>query len=322
MKIKETLKTESPNNYRILAILPVVMNSIIFFQMAYLIPLAYIFGFSFGIMLLLEFLLYKKWTLLIKDSLILIFHSFVLSLIIPQNIPANSVWISAMLMSGAFYIQIKSGYKLFSPPLIGFIYILFMFNSNFYFPQVSNVLERYSNVFPDVMSSSTPYTQYFKNGVEYEARQIFAGIIMGTPSEIFIFSILIGFYLLAIRFIISFRIVITAILSYIAAAAIVYLFKIHAYDKMTIQSLWYFLLITPAIFTLTFLIDDGFITPSTNKGKFFYGALFGLLSLSLKVIFGIASCDAYLILLLLPIIKIPELIILKKNKTQILESNE
>lgn len=314
--LREKLKVKSTEFFRIISLIALLINSLFFFQEIYFKNLLFIFIFSFGLVCLIEFLIYKKWNVAIDDALKLVYYSFILSFIIPQNIPVNSVWMASLLMSGVFYLQIKSKKCFISPPLIALSYILFTFYSNFYFPQFSMMLERHSNLFPDVITSSTPYTQYFKSGEAYGFQQIFSGFIMGTPSEIFLFSTLCGLFLLIAHSIISYRIVFTALITYSVSISVAHFFKIQIYDNSIIQSIPYYLIISPTIFSIIFLLDDGFISPETKNGKFIYGFLFGILSLVLKKITNSASYDAYLIIILALVIKIPEYLKLKKNKQE------
>jgi len=302
-KIKEALKADNPENYRLLAIMPLIASSIIFFQTEIAFNAISVYASSLIIFEILNIVLLKRWQMKYIEAVKLIFYSSVFFLMIPIGIPLFSVIIGSIVMSVAFFIQENTGKKIFTPPLTGWLYIFIFYSFFFVNPKPSNMLSKYLEFFPDIITSATPFTQYFQNKTIFPFRQSILGFVLGTPAEIFSFSILIGLYLLLARFIISYHIIISAFFSYIIAAIIVVLFKIPIENNIPMPSIQYFVTCGAFFFSLAFLIDDGFAVPITLKGKIIYGILFGLLSIAFKTIFAVASMDVFILFALPSIIK-------------------
>jgi Na+-translocating ferredoxin:NAD+ oxidoreductase RnfD subunit len=279
MSIRNFFKTDKPVNFKLLALLPVLIMSLIFF--ADKLPLLYLIMFVSGLTFYfgLKFL-FKFQEPVFKTDTLLIYYILVLGLIFPVNVNFVFYIYAVIILVFSYLIQKKFDIKIINPVILSWIIIFILSKNSFVFPEPSLIISEYSKKIPELITSATNFDLYFKYDKLLDFRRVLYGFGLGTPAELFHFAILTGLFLLVFTRTISYSILFPNLIVYIIG---VYIFKLTGFKIMgkEIPNTLYFIFSGPYLFVTVFLLDDLFSISGNKILKLIYGFIFGLLNIIL-----------------------------------------
>ncbi len=205
--------------------------------------------------------------------------SILFALIVPPDIP---LWQVALGISFGVVIAKEvfggTGKNFLNPALAGRAFLFFAYPGDMS-GQVWNVVDGYSGATP-LAAAAVGQLEYTINQNWWDA---FYGLIPGSIGEVSTLMVMIGGFALLYFKIASWRIVTGVMLGMIGTSL---LFNSIGSDTNPMFAMpWYWHLVTGGFaFGMMFMATDPVSASLTNKGKFYFGALIGLMCVLIRVI--------------------------------------
>lgn len=176
-----------------------------------------------------------------------------------------------------------SGYNIFNPALVGRIFLHVSFNKEMTTLWTKPITEsfggfiQYIGVQTEAVSSATPLLTFRWTGIETPIRKLFFGFTEGSIGETSALIIIFIGLILLIKKIISFDIVMSILLTYIAVnVTCFYVFNLN------VQNPIHALFSGGLLFGTFLMATDPVTSPKSKFGKYIYGFLIGLISFLLR----------------------------------------
>ncbi len=205
--------------------------------------------------------------------------SILFALILPPEIP---LWQAALGISFGVVIAKEvfggTGKNFLNPALAGRAFLFFAYPADMS-GEVWNVVDGYSGATP-LAAAAVGNLEYTINAQWWDS---FYGFIPGSIGEVSTLMILIGGLMLVYLKIASWRII-TGVMGGMIATSL--LFNLIGSDTNPMFAMpWYWHLVTGGFaFGLMFMATDPVSASLTNKGKFYFGALVGLMCVLIRVV--------------------------------------
>nr|HPG31190.1 RnfABCDGE type electron transport complex subunit D [bacterium] len=255
------LKAEGIHNAKLLAAMPLIFSSFIFFQNQILIVYFSSVITSYVIHIIFELLTGNK-DFYKQIDLTFLYLALIFPMTIVSNITIAGVITGSFIFSAAYVLLKKSGVRIFNPIILGWGYIFFIYRHYYQLPLPSEIVKTYSEFSPDLITAATPSALYFINGNSVSWERIFLGLSIGAPCELFLTAILIGLFLQIGAKAISYRILVSAVAAYMIPSAIYFFIKSgFVFNRVLFTNIVNFLILGPFLFLITFVLDDCFSVP-------------------------------------------------------------
>jgi len=205
--------------------------------------------------------------------------SILFALILPPDIP---LWQVAFGISFGIVIAKEvfggTGKNFLNPALAGRAFLFFAYPSDMS-GDVWNVVDGFSGATP-LAAAATGDLSYAIDGRWWDA---FYGLVPGAIGEVSTLMILIGGLLLAYLKIASFRIIISVFAGMVATSLLLNWIGSDTNDMFAMTWQWH--LVTGGFaFGMMFMATDPVSASLTNKGKFYFGFLIGLMCVLIRVV--------------------------------------
>jgi len=204
--------------------------------------------------------------------------SILFALILPPDIP---LWQVALGISFGVVVAKEvfggTGKNFLNPALAGRAFLFFAYPGDMS-GQVWNIVDGYSGATP-LAAAAQGQLEYAINDAWWDA---FYGFLPGSIGEVSTLMILIGGAALVYCKIASWRIIAGVMIGMVATA---YLFNAIGSETNAMFAMpWYWHLVTGGFaFGMMFMATDPVSASLTNKGKFYFGALIGIMCVMIRV---------------------------------------
>ncbi|MGX5200726.1 NADH:ubiquinone reductase (Na(+)-transporting) subunit B [Aliikangiella sp. IMCC44632] len=205
--------------------------------------------------------------------------SILFALCLPPDIP---LWQVALGISFGIVVAKEvfggTGKNFMNPALAGRAFLFFAYPTDMS-GQVWNVVDTYTGATP-LAAAAAGDLQYAINEQWWDA---FYGFIPGSIGEVSTLMILIGGAALVYFKIASWRIIVGVMLGMVATSSLLNLVDSSTNPMFAMP--WYWHLVTGGFaFAMMFMATDPVSASLTNKGKFYFGALIGLMCVLIRVV--------------------------------------
>ncbi|MGX5172811.1 NADH:ubiquinone reductase (Na(+)-transporting) subunit B [Aliikangiella sp. IMCC44653] len=205
--------------------------------------------------------------------------SILFALCLPPDIP---LWQVALGISFGIVVAKEvfggTGKNFMNPALAGRAFLFFAYPTDMS-GQVWNVVDTYTGATP-LAAAAAGDLQYAINDQWWDA---FYGFIPGSIGEVSTLMILIGGAALVYFKIASWRIIVGVMLGMVATSSLLNLVDSSTNPMFAMP--WYWHLVTGGFaFAMMFMATDPVSASLTNKGKFYFGALIGLMCVLIRVV--------------------------------------
>jgi len=204
--------------------------------------------------------------------------SILFALILPPDIP---LWQVALGISFGVVVAKEvvggTGKNFLNPALAGRAFLFFAYPGDMS-GQVWNIVDGYSGATP-LAAAAQGQLEYAINDAWWDA---FYGFLPGSIGEVSTLMILLGGAALVYCKIASWRIIAGVMIGMVATA---YLFNAIGSETNAMFAMpWYWHLVTGGFaFGMMFMATDPVSASLTNKGKFYFGALIGIMCVMIRV---------------------------------------
>lgn len=171
-----------------------------------------------------------------------------------------------------------TGMNFLNPALVARAFLFFAYPSQ----MSGDMVWIFSNCGQDAITQATPLANMaVGNEIGFSSLDMFLGLIPGCVGETSVVAILLGALLLLVTGVASWRIMLSILIGGSAMAIIFNLIGANSYMQMP----WYNHLIMGGFaFGMVFMATDPVTASHTNKGKWIYGLLIGILAIVIRVI--------------------------------------
>lgn len=282
--IKSPFSTQKAMYYVIVALLPCVVSSIVFFGIYQIIIILTCVIFA----VLTEFVVkkFRKQEISITDGSAAL-TGLLLALILPPNYPLVHTSLGAI-----FAIAIGKevfgglGFNIFNPALIGRAFLQASF-------PVETTTWVKPNTAVDTITSATPLAQFKFERIITDIPNLFYGNISGSLGETSALAIIIGGLILLFTRVANWQIPVSMILGIIIFEGILWLFNPTQFANPVFH-----LLSGGFMFGAFFMATDWVTSPITRKGMWIYGFSISLLIVLIRNFGGLPEGVMYAILLM------------------------
>lgn len=282
--IKSPFSTQKAMYYVLIALLPCVISSIIFFGIYQIVIILTCVIFS----VLTEFLIkkFRKQNLSIDDGSAVL-TGLLLALILPPNYPlVNSALGSIFAIAIGKEVFGGLGFNIFNPALIGRAFLQASF-------PVETTTWVKSNLAVDTITSATPLAHFKFDKVVEELPNLFFGNISGSLGETSALAILLGGLFLIFTRVANWQIPFSMIIGMIIFEGILWIINPHKFANPAFH-----LLSGGFMFGAFFMATDWVTSPITTKGMWIYGFAISLLVVLIRNFGGLPEGVMYAILLM------------------------
>jgi Na+-transporting NADH:ubiquinone oxidoreductase subunit B len=205
-------------------------------------------------------------------------------ILIPLVLPINTpLWMVAVAVAFSVIIAKEAfggtGMNIWNPALIARAFLFFAYPSSM---SGDNVWIRLgSETVVDGFSGATPLGMALSGVLDYNIGDAFWGFIPGSIGETSTFAILLGAAFLIITGIGSWKIMLSTILGALSIGLIFNIFAVNAFMEIPF---WHHLFLGGFAFGAVFMATDPVSAAQTNKGKWIYGFLIGVLAILIRVL--------------------------------------
>lgn len=268
------------NNMRsvILSLLPIVLASIYYFGLRSLLLLSVICIFAF----------ITEYTFKVKTGKPVSEAIFVSALLYGLTLPPSTpFWVAALgiIFGIVFGKEVFGGFgrNVFNPALVAraFVYVSF---PSFLTTQWSKPFEgfpggltKYTSSIYDSISTATPMLNYRSSGELESIKNLLIGNISGSLGETCGLLILLSAIYLIYRKVASYRSMLGVVLGFFSTS---YIMIFLGFNEIP-SPLWG-LFSGGLIFATVFMVTDPISSAKTNKGKWIYGFLIGLVTVIIR----------------------------------------
>ncbi|MEN8192267.1 MAG: RnfABCDGE type electron transport complex subunit D [Bacteroidota bacterium] len=266
----------------IIALIPSVISSIVFFGFEQLLIIAVSVGFSIATEAAIKTI--RKQQITIDDGSVII-TGLLLALILPPNFSLVSTAIGAIIAVGIGKEVFGGlGFNIFNPALVGRAFLQAAF------PVPMTTWEK-ANFSADSISSATPLSAMkFDNKFE-GINNLFVGNIGGSIGETSAIAILIGGIFLLVMGVINYRVSLAMILSALIFGGIFWLSDSTLYPNPVFH-----LFAGGFLFGAIFMATDWVTSPLFGKGMWIYGILISMVVILIRLFGGLPEGVMYSIL--------------------------
>ncbi len=236
---------------------------------------------SYGVGLGIEIIMAQKRGHEVNEGFFV--SGMLIPLIVPINIP---LWMLALAVAFAVVFGKEvfggTGYNIMNVALVARAFLFFAYPGQMSGDSVW-VLNLKDQPMVDGFSGATPLALLNQTGTMPSASlaDMFFGFIPGSVGETSVLAILIGAAILIFTGVGSWKIMLSTVLGALGMGYIFNLFGINAY--MGINPV-YHLVMGGLMFGAVFMATDPVTATSTEKGKWIYGAMIGILVVLIRVV--------------------------------------
>lgn len=268
----------------VIALIPIVITSVIFFGFNQLVIIFVSVGFALGTEIVIKIIRKRKVTINDGSGLI---TGLLLALILPPNFSLTSTALGA-IVSIAIGKEVFGGigYNIFNPALVGRAFLQASF-------PVSMTTWIQPNFVPDGVSSATPLSAFKFNGIITDTQSLLLGNIGGSIGETSAIAVLIGGIFLIVVGVVNWRVPLSTIMSIIIFSGIFWIL-----DSSNNPSPLFHLFAGGFLFGAFFMATDWVTSPLTAKGMWIYGMGISLVLILIRLFGGLPEGVMYSILLM------------------------
>ena len=268
----------------VIAIIPTVIASVLFFGFYQLLIILVSVGFALGTEAAIKAM--RKREITIKDGSGLI-TGLLLGLIVPPNFSLSSTALGA-IVAVAIGKEVFGGlgYNIFNPALVGRAFLQAAF-------PVPMTTWAQPNFAADGISSATPLSAFKFDSIITNNQSLVLGNIGGSLGETSAIAVLIGgIFLIAIG-VVNWRIPVSTILSLFLFASL-----FHTIDSVKYATPMFHLFAGGFLFGTFFMATEWVTSPLTAKGMWIYGIGISLILILIRIFGGLPEGVMYSILLM------------------------
>lgn len=268
----------------VLALLPAVISSVVFFGAYQLVILLTSIVFCVGTEFAIKKIRKRKIT--VEDGSAVI-TGLLLGLILPPNFSLSSTAIGAVF-SIAIGKEIFGGlgYNVFNPALAGRAFLQAAF-------PVAITTWKQPNFAVDTVTSATPLAAFKFDKVASQLQPMFVGNVGGSLGETSVIAIMIGgIFLIAIG-IVNYRIPVAMIIGMLVFGGLFWVI-----DPVKYPSPFFQIFAGGFLFGAMFMATDWVTSPITSKGMWIYGIGISLLVVMIRLFGGLPEGVMYAILIM------------------------
>lgn len=205
-------------------------------------------------------------------------------LLIPLVLPINTpLWMVAIAVAFSVILAKEAfggtGMNIWNPALVARAFLFFAYPSQMSGDNVWVRLGAEKAV--DGFSGATPLGLALNGVTDYNIWQSFWGFIPGSIGETSTFAILIGAFILIVTGVGSWKIMLSTTLGALVAGYIINQFAVNPYMEIPF---WHHMFLGGFAFGAVFMATDPVSAAQTNKGKWIYGFLIGVLAIIIRVL--------------------------------------
>ncbi|MCG6186462.1 NADH:ubiquinone reductase (Na(+)-transporting) subunit B [Maribellus maritimus] len=210
-------------------------------------------------------------------------------ILIPLVMPIETpLWMVAIATAFAVILGKEvfggTGMNIWNPALVARAFLFFAYPAQMSGDSVWVALGNADKVV-DSFSGATPMAQAAAatsvNDINFSVADAFLGLIPGSIGETSTLAILLGAVILIVTGIGSWRIMISTVAGGVFMGVLLNIFAVNAYMEMPF---WEHLIIGGFAFGAVFMATDPVSAAQTQKGKWIYGFLIGVLAILIRVI--------------------------------------
>lgn len=268
----------------VIALIPSIISSVIFFGFYQLLIIFVSVGFCLGTEAVIKIIRKRKVTL--KDGSGLI-TGLLLGLIVPPNFSLTSTALGA-IVAIAIGKEVFGGlgYNIFNPALVGRAFL----QAAFPVPMTTWTSPNFSI---DAVSTATPLSAFKFDSILTENQSLLLGNVGGSIGETSAIAVLIGgIFLIAIG-VVNWRVPVASILGILIFGAAFWLTDSSSYPNPIFH-----LLAGGFLFGALFMATDWVTSPLTSKGMWIYGFGISFVLVLIRLFGGLPEGVMYSILLM------------------------
>ncbi|MCX7908785.1 MAG: RnfABCDGE type electron transport complex subunit D [Ignavibacteria bacterium] len=282
--IKSPFTTEKAMYYVIIALIPCIISSVIFFGFYQLVVIGTCCVFSVATEYVIKKLRKQKITIMDGSAFL---TGLLLGLILPPNYPLSHCALGSIFAIGiGKEIFGGLGFNIFNPALVGRAFL-----------QASFPVETTTWVKPklavDTVTSATPLAQFKFEKVIADVSHLFFGNVSGSLGETSALAILIGGLFLIIIRVANWEIPLSMIIGMVCFQGILWVI-----DPTKYANPLFHILSGGFLFGAFFMATDWVTSPITKKGMWLYGIAISLLIVVIRNFGGLPEGVMYAILLM------------------------
>lgn len=207
-------------------------------------------------------------------------------ILIPMVLPINTpLWMTAVAVVFSVIIAKEAfggtGMNIWNPALVARAFLFFAYPTKMSGEAVWVRLGQDADKVVDGFSGATPLGLALTGVIDYDVWQSFWGFIPGSIGETSTFAILLGAALLIITGIGSWKIMVSTTIGALVTGLILNAFAVNPFMEIPF---WHHLFIGGFAFGAVFMATDPVSAAQTNKGKWIYGFLIGVLAIVIRVL--------------------------------------
>ncbi|MBN2805900.1 MAG: NADH:ubiquinone reductase (Na(+)-transporting) subunit B [Prolixibacteraceae bacterium] len=205
-------------------------------------------------------------------------------ILIPLVLPINTpLWMTALAVVFSVIIAKEAfggtGMNIWNPALVARAFLFFAYPAQM---SGDSVWVRIGNEqVVDGFSGATPLGMALNGVFDYNIWEAFWGFIPGSIGETSTFAILIGAAILIITGIGSWKIMLATTLGAVVTGLLMNAFAVNDYMAMPF---WHHLILGGFAFGAVFMATDPVSAAQTNRGKWIYGFLIGVVAIVIRVL--------------------------------------
>jgi Na+-transporting NADH:ubiquinone oxidoreductase subunit B len=205
-------------------------------------------------------------------------------ILIPLVLPINTpLWMTALAVVFSVIIAKEAfggtGMNIWNPALVARAFLFFAYPAQMSGDSVWVSIGNEQVV--DGFSGATPLGMALNGVFDYNIWDAFWGFIPGSIGETSTFAILIGAAILIITGIGSWKIMLATTLGGVVTGLLMNAFAVNEYMAMPF---WHHLILGGFAFGAVFMATDPVSAAQTNKGKWIYGFLIGVVAIVIRVL--------------------------------------
>jgi Na+-transporting NADH:ubiquinone oxidoreductase subunit B len=210
----------------------------------------------------------------------------VTGILIPLVLPINTpLWMVAVAVAFSVIIAKEAfggtGMNIWNPALIARAFLFFAYPAHMTGDKVWISLGNQAGSVVDGFSGATPLGMALTGSIDYNVWDAFWGFIPGSIGETSTFAILLGAIFLIVTGIGSWKIMLSTTLGAVVTGMIINAFAVNPFMEIPF---WHHLFLGGFAFGAVFMATDPVSAAQTNRGKWIYGFLIGVLAIIIRVL--------------------------------------
>ncbi len=210
----------------------------------------------------------------------------VTGILIPLVLPINTpLWMVAVAVAFSVIIAKEAfggtGMNIWNPALVARAFLFFAYPAHMSGDEVWIRLGNQAGSVADGFSGATPLGLALTGSIDYNVWDAFWGFIPGSIGETSTFAILLGAIFLIVTGIGSWKIMLSTTLGAVVTGLIINAFAVNPFMEIPF---WHHLFLGGFAFGAVFMATDPVSAAQTNRGKWIYGFLIGVLAIIIRVL--------------------------------------